>query len=69
MMFFFADYMLDKPIFLNVYTEAGKSFASNKTVDHGKGEYVRDKAHINTAEGYFSQLKRSIDGTHHHVSA
>ena len=22
----------------------------------------------NTVEGYFSQLKRSIDGTHHHVS-
>ena len=22
----------------------------------------------NPAEGYFSQLKRSIDGTHHHVS-
>ena len=22
----------------------------------------------NHAEGYFSQLKRSIDGTHHHVS-
>ena len=54
---------------LNVYTEAGKSFASHETVEHGKGEYVRGKAHINTAEGYFSQLKRSIDGTHHHVSA
>jgi hypothetical protein len=22
----------------------------------------------NVAEGYFSQLKRNIDGTHHHVS-
>src|SRR5260370_843114 len=54
---------------LNVYVEAGKSFASHETVEHGKGEYVRGKAHINTAEGYFSQLKRSIDGTHHHVSA
>lgn len=54
---------------LNVYTEAGKSFASHETVEHGKGEYVRGKAHINTAERYFSQLKRSIDGTHHHVSA
>ncbi|HEY6541853.1 MAG TPA: IS1595 family transposase [Ktedonobacteraceae bacterium] len=53
----------------NVYKEAGKSFASHETVEHGKGEYVRGKAHINTAEGYFSQLKRSIDGTHHHVSA
>ncbi len=33
-----------------------------RTTAHGR-------AHINTAEGYFSQLKRSIDGTHHHVSA
>ncbi len=31
-------------------------------------EYVLDEAHINTAQGYFSQLKRSIDGTYHHVS-
>lgn len=29
---------------------------------------VRGAVHTNTAEGYFSQLKRSIDGTHHHVS-
>lgn len=54
---------------LNVYREPGKAFASHETVEHGKGEYVRGRAHINTAEGYFSQLKRSIDGTHHHVSA
>jgi len=52
-----------------VYTEPGKMFAAHETVDHGKGEYVRDEAHTNTAEGYFSQLKRSLDGTHHHVSA
>ena len=24
--------------------------------------------HSNTVEGFFSQLKRSIDGTYHHVS-
>jgi len=54
---------------LPVYVEPGKGFASHETVQHGKGEYVRGDAHINTAEGYFSQLKRSIDGTHHHVSA
>ena len=41
---------------------------SNEMVEYGKGEYVTGEAHINTAEGYFSQLKRSIDGTHHHVS-
>ena len=32
------------------------------------GEYVRGDVSTNPAEGYFSQLKRSLDGTHHHVS-
>lgn len=54
---------------LNVYNEPGKAFASHETVAHGEGEYVRGDVHINTAEGFFSQLKRSIDATHHHVSA
>lgn len=62
-----------------VYRQPGKDFAAHHTVDHGAGEYARSiepvgegetaiRAHINTAEGYFSQLKRSLDGTHHHVS-
>lgn len=51
-----------------VYTEPGTAFAKHETVAHGKGEYSRGEAHTNTVEGYFSQLKRSIDGTHHHVS-
>jgi len=51
-----------------VYNKVGKEFAKHGTVDHSREEYVRGAAHINTAEGYFSQLKRSIDGTHHHVS-
>ena len=51
-----------------VYTQPGKGFASHETVNHAEGEYVRGDAHSNTAEGYFSQLKRSIDGTYHHVS-
>lgn len=46
----------------------GKEFASHETVDHGKDEYVRGDVHTNTVEGFFLQLKRSIDGTHHHVS-
>lgn len=51
-----------------VYTAAGKEFASHETVNHGAGEYVRGDVHVNKAENYFSQLKRSIDGTYHHVS-
>lgn len=52
-----------------VYRKPGEAFAAHETVDHGKGEYVRDGWHTNTVEGYFSQLKRSIDGTYHAVSA
>lgn len=41
---------------------------SHTTVNHSKLEYVRGIAHTNTIEGFWSQLKRSIDGTHHAVS-
>jgi molybdenum-dependent DNA-binding transcriptional regulator ModE len=39
---------------LNVYIQPGQAFVSHEIVEHGKGEYVRGDAHINTAEGYFS---------------
>lgn len=39
-----------------------------RTIDHNIDECKRDGATTNSAEGYVSQLKRSIDGTHHHVS-
>ncbi len=50
------------------YATLGRTLADHQTVNHRAGEYARNHAHINTAEGYFGQLKRSIDGTHHHVS-
>jgi len=37
-------------------------------VDHGKGQYVKGDAHTNNLEGFWSQLKRSINGTYHSVS-
>lgn len=37
-------------------------------VSHINGEYVRDLAHTNTIEGFWSQLKRQIVGIHHFVS-
>jgi hypothetical protein len=43
-------------------------FQGHEYVDHTADEYVRDGVSTNRAEGYFSQLKRSLDGTHHHVS-
>lgn len=56
-----------------LYRKAGKAFASHDTVNHSIEEYVRnDKsgrlATTNTAEGFFGNSKRSLDGTHHHVS-
>jgi transposase-like protein len=51
-----------------LYTAPGRKFAEHEAVNHSIGEYVRGDAYTNTVEGFFSQLKRSIDGTHHHVS-
>jgi transposase-like protein len=46
----------------------GRTFSRHETVNHGAGEYVRDDAHTNTIEGYFSIFKRGITGTYHHIS-
>lgn len=43
---------------------------SHKSVQHSQQVYVlADDIHTNTIEGFWSQLKRSIDGTYHHVTA
>ena len=50
------------------YRPFASEFIAHEWVDHSEGEYVRGDVTTNAAEGFFSQLKRSIDGTHHHVS-
>ncbi len=50
------------------YKGIGQGFLSHQWVDHSDGEYVRGDVSTNMVEGYFSQLKRSLDGTHHRVS-
>lgn len=41
----------------------------HRTVDHSRKEYVGDYGQTtNSIEGYFSQLKRAINGTHVHLS-
>jgi transposase-like protein len=50
------------------YVRFAWEWASHQSVNHSDGEYVRGDVTTNQAEGFFSQLKRSIDGTHHHVS-
>jgi transposase-like protein len=53
---------------LKSYQAIANEFAAHESVDHEAGEYVRDGVSTNSAENFFSQLKRSLDGTHHHVS-
>lgn len=51
-----------------IYRRMAGDFEAHSYVDHSKGEYVRGDVSTNQAEAFFSQLKRSLDGTHHHVS-
>jgi transposase-like protein len=50
------------------YGRVTRHFAGHATVNHTAGEYVRDGVSTNKAENYFSQLKRSLDGTHPRIS-
>jgi transposase-like protein len=50
------------------YLAPGSRLASHESVNHSRGEYVRGAVSTNRIEGFFSQLKRSIDGTYHRVS-
>jgi transposase-like protein len=51
-----------------VYKSVPKAGYSHHTVNHGAKEYVNGTKHTNTIEGFWSQLKRSVDGTYHAVS-
>ena len=50
------------------YRKLGREFASHSSVDHKAGQYVSGDVSTNQAEAFFSQLKRSLDGTHHRIS-
>lgn len=54
------------------YASFCHEFAAHATVNHSADQYVRYTplgiVSTNQAENFFSQFKRSIDGTHHHVS-
>ena len=39
----------------------------HETACHGVGEYVRDQAHTNGMESFWSMLKRGDHGTYHHM--
>ncbi|WP_375479209.1 IS1595 family transposase [uncultured Jatrophihabitans sp.] len=50
------------------YKNIAGQFRAHEYVDHKAGQYTRGNVSTNLVEGFFSQLKRSIDGTHHFVS-
>jgi len=53
-----------------VYPKVGDEFSSHGTVNHSANEYARlgGYIHTNTAENFFSILKRGITGVYHSVS-
>lgn len=50
-----------------IYSRVKRDF-THEFVNHSKLEYVRSGVHTNTIEGFWGQLKRSLDGTYHCVS-
>lgn len=53
---------------LGVYKALGKNY-NHHVVRHANGEYAIGDAHVNTIEGFWSQLKRGYIGIYHHMSA
>jgi len=53
-----------------IYPAIGREFAGHETVNHSANEYARfgGFAHVNTAENFYSILKRGITGIYHSVS-
>ena len=54
-----------------VFTDDLKSYdgiPNRKAVRHSVGEYVRDQAHINGMESFWSMMKRGYVGTYHRMS-
>jgi hypothetical protein len=56
-----------------IYDRVGQGFKEHHTVNHKQEEYVREEedghlVHTNTVEGFNANLKRQINGSHHHVS-
>jgi transposase-like protein len=53
---------------LRAYTVLPKMGYEHESITHSISEYTRGDIHTNTIEGFWSQLKRSINGTYHAVS-
>ena len=56
-----------------VYTDDSRAYMGmkgfeHKAVKHSVGEYVREQAHTNGIESFWSMMKRGYDGTYHKMS-
>jgi transposase-like protein len=51
-----------------IYLWARKYGLKHESINHSTGEYARGRVTTNTIEGFWGQMKRSIDGTYHCVS-
>lgn len=52
----------------SVYNKLSDDGYDHQRVNHSAKDWVAGQAHTNTIEGFWSQLKRSIDGTYHSIS-
>lgn len=50
------------------YSDLKNCGFQHESVNHHRKEYVRGDVHTNTIEGFWAMIKRSIRGTHIHVS-
>ena len=50
------------------YNMVQKLGYTHRRIQHGKGEYARGLTHVNTVEGFWSLVKRGINGVYHAVS-
>jgi len=53
---------------LRSYSRIAQNGYRYESVKHGTGEFVRGQVHTNNIEGFWSQMKRSINGTYHLIS-
>jgi len=54
-----------------VYSDENRAcqgLPNHQAVKHSVSEYVRDQAHTNGLESFWSLLKRGYHGTYHHMS-
>lgn len=50
------------------YKDLNQEYKGHEVVDHSQKEYVRGTVHTNNIEGFWSLMKRGINGVYHHAS-